>query len=91
MYGNPYSKFATLHGMIEAYDFVHQWTSDGGQLTSSDVRLMIDGMAPLRYTSLLEHQISSCATYQNRRATVKIKRPCFSKLKVKPSQVHAHN
>ena len=52
MYGNPYSKFATLHGMIEAYDFVHQWTSDGGQLTSSDVRLMIDGMTRLRYTSL---------------------------------------
>ena len=53
IYGNPYSKFATLHGMIEAYDFVHQWTSDGGQLTSSDVRLMIDGMVSLRYTSLL--------------------------------------
>ena len=54
MYGNPYSKFATLHGMIEAYDFVHQWTTDSGQLTSSDVRLMIDGMAPLRYTSLFQ-------------------------------------
>ena len=39
--------------MIEAYDFVHQWTTDSGQLTSSDVRLMIDGMAPLRYTCLL--------------------------------------
>ena len=38
--------------MIEVYDFVHQWTTGGGQLTSSDVRLMIDGMASLRYTSL---------------------------------------
>ena len=52
MYGNPYLKFAMLHGMIEACDFVHQWTTDSGQLTLSDVRLMIDGITPLRYTSL---------------------------------------
>ena len=33
MYWNPYSKFAMLHGMTEAYDFVHptsvrRWTTD---------------------------------------------------------------
>ena len=64
IYGNPYSKFATLHGMIEAYEFVHQWTTDSEQLTSSDVRLMIDGMVSLRYTSLLERSGSFKAISQ---------------------------